>query len=116
MPPTAGRPEAGCAAGGVLFSWGMRAPVRVVGSLISLFVALLAPAYAQEGFKITYDVDQSRPRRRAPTGGTATSAPRTASRGTVPREPSTAGGRVVPAALPSAARRSGAGAGRRSPV
>ena len=61
MPPTAGRPEAGCAAGGVLYSSGMRAPVRVVGSLVSLFVALLAPAYAQEGFKITYDVDQSRP-------------------------------------------------------
>jgi len=39
----------------------MRAPARVVLLLVSLLAALLAPAYAQEGFKITYDVDQSRP-------------------------------------------------------
>jgi hypothetical protein len=45
----------------VLFSWGMRAPARVALPLVSLLVALLAPADAQEGFKITYDVDQSRP-------------------------------------------------------
>ncbi|SRR5712691_11167714 len=39
----------------------MRAPLRVVLPLAALLVALLAPAHAQEGFKITYDVDNSRP-------------------------------------------------------
>jgi hypothetical protein len=39
----------------------MRASVRAVLALAALFLVLLVPAYAQDGFKITYDVDHSRP-------------------------------------------------------
>jgi hypothetical protein len=39
----------------------MRASFRVVVALIGLLAALFAPAHAQEGFKITYEVDHSRP-------------------------------------------------------
>ena len=50
MPPT------------VLFSEGMPASRRRVIAVVAFLVALAAPrAHAQDGFRITYEVDQSKP-------------------------------------------------------